>query len=80
MPEFHERAEAREREKRERLAPHLERALARKQWMPALADDEIPEVVALGRQIVQQLPKEQRTARLGHVGGLAVPLEDPAEE
>ena len=71
MPEFHEHEEERERHKRDELAPFLEQALARKQYLKPLADDEIPKVVALGREIVQELPKRQ--------GALSVPLHDPAE-
>ena len=32
------------------LAPAIERAMARKEWMKPLADDEIPTMLALGRQ------------------------------
>ena len=46
MPEFRDRAEERERRKQAELAPYIEKALARKQWMPAIADDEIPVVYA----------------------------------
>jgi hypothetical protein len=56
MPEFKERSEARERKKLAELAPHLETAMARKEWMRPLADEEIPEIEALGRQIVEQMP------------------------
>ena len=79
MPEFKERAEERERRKLEDLAPHLEAALARKQWMKPLADDEIPEIEALGRQIVQQMPKEDLQAGYASGSGLSVPLTDPAK-
>ena len=51
----------------------------RKKWMKPLEDDEIPEVVALGRQIVEQMtPDGKDAAELGRSGGLSVPLEDPA--
>jgi hypothetical protein len=53
MPEFREREAARQADKAARLAPAIEQALARKQWMPALADDEIPEMLALGRQVAE---------------------------
>jgi len=80
MPEFAERAEARERRKQEELAPFIEKALARKAWMRPLADDEIPAIEALGRQIVQQLPEDQRDALASQTGsGVSVPLTDPAE-
>jgi alkanesulfonate monooxygenase SsuD/methylene tetrahydromethanopterin reductase-like flavin-dependent oxidoreductase (luciferase family) len=54
MPEFKERQAERDRKKREELAPFIEKAMARKQYMKPLADSEIPPVVALGRQIAEQ--------------------------
>jgi alkanesulfonate monooxygenase SsuD/methylene tetrahydromethanopterin reductase-like flavin-dependent oxidoreductase (luciferase family) len=53
MPEFVEGEDARERAKAEALAPHVEAALARKDWMKPLADDEIPEIRAYGRSIAE---------------------------
>ena len=53
MPEFKERAEERERQKLEELAPYLEKAMARKERMAELRDDEIPVYEALGRQIAE---------------------------
>lgn len=46
MPEFKAGAAAREARKAEELAPYIAAALARKQWMAPLADDEIPVVRA----------------------------------
>lgn len=46
MPEFVADEDERERAKAERLAPHVAAALARKDWMRPLADDEIPVVKA----------------------------------
>jgi alkanesulfonate monooxygenase SsuD/methylene tetrahydromethanopterin reductase-like flavin-dependent oxidoreductase (luciferase family) len=46
LPEFAERRDTREARKAEQLAPFAEAALARKQWMKPLADDEIPPVKA----------------------------------
>jgi alkanesulfonate monooxygenase SsuD/methylene tetrahydromethanopterin reductase-like flavin-dependent oxidoreductase (luciferase family) len=46
MPEFAEREQQGAAARAERLAPTVEAALARKQKMPALADDEIPVVRA----------------------------------
>jgi len=46
MPAFKERGTEREARKAEELAPFVEAALARKQWMRALEDDEIPVVLA----------------------------------
>jgi hypothetical protein len=54
MPEFKERHAARERKKMEELAPFIEKAMKRKQYMKPLADSEIPPVVALGRQVAEQ--------------------------
>jgi len=51
MPEFREGEEERERRKLERLAPAMERALARKERLPALSDEEIPSYPPLGRLI-----------------------------
>jgi hypothetical protein len=46
LPEFAGRRDAREARKAEQLAPAIAAALARKTWMPAPADDEIPPVKA----------------------------------
>ncbi len=80
MPEFKSRGAEHERKKAEELAPYIEQAMSRKEWMKPLADDEIPEMVALGRSIVEQMKPAERTADFGRSGGLAVPLHDPAEE
>ncbi len=53
MPRFHEGEDARERRKAERLKPAIERALARKQRLRALADAEIPVIEALGRSVAE---------------------------
>jgi len=81
LPGFKEHEAERERKKLERLAPALEKAMARKTWMKELADDEIPVLQALGRQVVQQMPKEQREQAATFQGssGLTVPLSDPNE-
>ena len=46
MPEFHEGEAERERTKRADLQPYMDAALARKDWMRPLEDDEIPIVKA----------------------------------
>ena len=46
LPEFVEGREAREAKKAETLAPYIEAALARKQKLPDLSDEEIPMVMA----------------------------------
>jgi alkanesulfonate monooxygenase SsuD/methylene tetrahydromethanopterin reductase-like flavin-dependent oxidoreductase (luciferase family) len=54
MPEFKEVAAERERRKLEELAPYIEAALARKQYLRQPADDEIPTFAALGRRITEE--------------------------
>ena len=54
MPEFKEHEAERQKKKAEELAPYVEKAMARKKAMKELSDDEIPNVIALGRQIVDQ--------------------------
>jgi len=76
LPEFRARAEARVRRKEEELAPAIEKALAKKSWMRPLSDAEIPELVALGRQIAQQTP-ELADNSASRASGLPVPLADP---
>jgi alkanesulfonate monooxygenase SsuD/methylene tetrahydromethanopterin reductase-like flavin-dependent oxidoreductase (luciferase family) len=76
LPEFKARAGERVRKKEQELAPYLEQALARKDWMRPLADDEIPELHALGRQIVEQAPSAE-VAAAGNSSGLSIPLRDP---
>jgi alkanesulfonate monooxygenase SsuD/methylene tetrahydromethanopterin reductase-like flavin-dependent oxidoreductase (luciferase family) len=79
MPEFKERAADKQKKKVEELAPFIEKAFARKEKMKELSDDEIPNVVALGRQITQNQvsdPKAEESARrFAEVS--AVPLSDP---
>lgn len=90
MPEFKAREARRQQEKMEELAPFLEQAMARKRYMKPLKDDEIPEVKALGRRIVEQsttpeLSKPSDEAQspernsLGFSGGL-VPARDPLQK
>ena len=58
MPEFHAEEEARQKQKMEELAPYLKKAMARKQFMKPLQEEDIPVVEALGRQITEQQPSE----------------------
>jgi alkanesulfonate monooxygenase SsuD/methylene tetrahydromethanopterin reductase-like flavin-dependent oxidoreductase (luciferase family) len=74
MPGFKEREDERRREKMERLAPALEAAMKRKKLMPALADQDIPELRAYGRTIVDTGPPQ------GQGAGLTIPREDPARK
>lgn len=54
MPEFHGREAAREKRKAEELAPYVKAAFARKQARAAMAEADIPTVVALGRRIAEE--------------------------
>jgi hypothetical protein len=81
MPAFKENEAEREGQKAEELAPYIEAAMARKQWLPALADDEIPTVHALGRQIVEAGPSADAAAGENTIafgrGAIQVPPADP---
>ncbi len=80
MPEFKEKEPDRERRKRERLAPFIEKALERKPRMQPIADDQIPEIVALGRQIIEQAKRDGiDTAAAITASSISVPLEDPTK-
>lgn len=74
MPEFQARHGARERTKQQRLGSAIEKALARKKWLPALADTEIPVYPAYGRKIedLQRPP--------GAGAGLSIPRRSPKAE
>jgi alkanesulfonate monooxygenase SsuD/methylene tetrahydromethanopterin reductase-like flavin-dependent oxidoreductase (luciferase family) len=54
MGEFKAREAERVQRKAEALAPYVEAAFKRKQWMQPLADSDIPPVIALGRQVAEQ--------------------------
>ncbi len=54
MPEFKEHENARMARKADELAPYIEKAMARKVRMKELTDDEIPTILALGRQITER--------------------------
>ena len=53
MPEFKARTAEREARKAAELAPYIEAAMARKQFMSMPADEDIPVYPALGRSIVE---------------------------
>ena len=63
MPEFKAREAAREAKKAEELAPYIAAAMARKQTMPALKEDEIPTFPALGRSVVQGKADPNKSAQ-----------------
>jgi alkanesulfonate monooxygenase SsuD/methylene tetrahydromethanopterin reductase-like flavin-dependent oxidoreductase (luciferase family) len=68
MPEFKEREAEREARKREELAPYVEAAFARKEFMRSLADDEIPSYQAYGFSVAEEdvshLPESERRRAL----------------
>ena len=53
MPGFHAHEGEREARKRAELAPYLEAAMTRKPALAPLAEDRIPTIIPLGRNIVQ---------------------------
>ncbi len=54
MPEFKARAAEREAAKMAELAPYIEAALARKQYLPMPSDEQLPSFEALGRRISEE--------------------------
>ena len=58
MPEFHANETARLAAKEAELGPHIEQALARKEWMQPLAEADIPVIPAAVR--VAQVPDAER--------------------
>ena len=79
LPEFDAREEAQAKRKQEELAPFIEQAMARKEKMVPLAEDEIPSFVALGREVAAttQLTPEQEAARRRLMAAAQIPLENP---
>jgi hypothetical protein len=77
MPAFKARHVEREAKKQAELAPYIAAALVRKPRRPALNDNEIPKLVALGRRIAQEESTDGKTANFGRGSEAAVPLEDP---
>ena len=58
MGEFKDREAERVKKKTDELAPFVEAAFKRKQWMKPLADNEIPPVLALGRKIAEDAARK----------------------
>jgi alkanesulfonate monooxygenase SsuD/methylene tetrahydromethanopterin reductase-like flavin-dependent oxidoreductase (luciferase family) len=79
MPAFKARQAAIDARKDAELAPYIAAALARRKARPQLNDNEIPKLVALGRQIAQQESSDGKTANFGR-GEMVVPLEDPLKQ
>ena len=66
MPEFKEQEAERQRRKADELAPYIEAAFQRKQWLRELTDDEIPVYQAYGNTValtdddIARLPEAQQ--------------------
>jgi alkanesulfonate monooxygenase SsuD/methylene tetrahydromethanopterin reductase-like flavin-dependent oxidoreductase (luciferase family) len=82
MPEFKQGEAEREAKKAAELAPYIEAALARKDRMAPLADEDIPTILALGRQIAETGPavssKNPKISDFGR-GDIQVPTQDPGK-
>jgi alkanesulfonate monooxygenase SsuD/methylene tetrahydromethanopterin reductase-like flavin-dependent oxidoreductase (luciferase family) len=59
MPEFKQRQAAHAERKQAELAPYIEAALARKNYLQQLKDDDIPVFPALGRAIAEESEEEK---------------------
>ena len=79
MPEFRVREIERENKKQRELAPYIEKAMARKQAMKPMLDEEIPVYVALGRKIAEEgtgTERQKQNAKLW-ADAAKVTLSDP---
>ena len=61
MPEFKAPEAKRQAQKAAELAPYIDAAMARKKFMPAPADEDIPVFPALGRKISEESSNETRS-------------------
>ncbi len=61
MPEFKAPEAKRQAQKAAELAPYIDAAMARKKFMPAPADEDIPVFPALGRKISEESSNEARS-------------------
>jgi alkanesulfonate monooxygenase SsuD/methylene tetrahydromethanopterin reductase-like flavin-dependent oxidoreductase (luciferase family) len=80
MPGFKKRHAAREKKKAKELAPYIEQALARKKRRAALADKDIPSILALGQQRAREESADGKTINFGRGGEMQVPIEDPLKK
>ncbi len=79
MPDFKARDAKFVEKKQSDLSEFVEQALARKTWMRALEDDEIPVMEALGRQVVAEGELDEKgAAAAAGASSISIPLEDPA--
>jgi alkanesulfonate monooxygenase SsuD/methylene tetrahydromethanopterin reductase-like flavin-dependent oxidoreductase (luciferase family) len=79
MPDFKARDAKFVEKKQSELSEFVEQALARKTWMRALEDDEIPVMEALGRQVVAEGELDEKgAAAAAGASSISIPLTDPA--
>jgi len=78
-PEFRAREIERDKKKQEELAPYVEKAMARKQAVKPMRDEEIPIYVALGRKIAEEGTGTERQKQYARVwtDAAKVTLSDP---
>jgi len=82
MPEFKAGEAERETKKAAELNSYIEAALARKDRMSPLADEDIPTIIALGRQIAHtDTPAHDKDPKISDFGrgSIQVPTEDPGK-
>ena len=77
MPEFKAEQAAREKKKAEELAPYVEKAMKRKQYMKPLGDDEIPLVESYGRRKTTDISVSKAEVLGERGGGFSIPSFDP---
>lgn len=76
MPEFQEGEAEREARKAEELAPAIQAALDRKDWMKPLTEETTEAIPALGRQIVASLSPDEVTEVVKLSQATGIPLAD----
>jgi hypothetical protein len=79
MPEFKAREIEREKQKQADLAPYIEKAMARKQAIKPMRDEEIPVYIALGRKVAEEgtgTERQKQNAKLW-ADAAKVTLGDP---
>ena len=80
MAEYRDEAAEREARKAAELAPSIERAFERKARKSELADEDVPEVVAIGRKIAQESAQPLDLATVfpkARLDAIAAPIHDP---
>ena len=80
MPQLKRDQAERDARKTAELAPYVEAALKRKEWLEPLPREPITPIAAYGQTVVASTqPAEKPTHRIGNASGFEVPMEDPAE-